>query len=284
MSKAHIYAGLAARFSGVPVICFEMGLPDGGLVDRIARLIAGNGTLTCSEFAAQEQRRVGSRRVIAVPLGMDTQRFNIVKLKKATEIRNDFGLPSNAALIGIVGRLQHWKGMHVFLEAIAVISKSLPEIRGVVVGGVHDMEPAYPAYLKAQVARLGLGDRVIFAGSQRNVQEWMQAMDVVVHASYREPFGIVVVEAMALGKPVVASVPGGPEEIIRHQVDGLLVKSGDAMELASAIRRYLEEPRLAFRCGEEAKMRAEEFTAARFVERFERAIDTLTKASAAVCV
>ena len=75
------------------------------------------------------------------------------------------------------------------------------------------------------------------AGKQTNVPDWMMAMDIVIHASDREPFGIVIVEAMALGKPVIASIPGGPEEIVTDGEDGLLVRSGDAGALAAAMRR-----------------------------------------------
>ncbi len=84
----------------------------------------------------------------------------------------------------------------------------------------------------------------------------MQAMDVVVHASEREPFGIVVVEAMALGKPVVATRPGGPEEIITHGFDGQLVTWNKPDELAEAILQYLRDPEWARSVGERAKQRS----------------------------
>ena len=80
----------------------------------------------------------------------------------------------------------------------------------------------------------------------------MQAMDVIVHASEQEPFGIVVIEAMSLGKPVIATTPGGPREVLIHETSGLLVPHGEAQALADAIRRLLSDPDLAAKLGNEA--------------------------------
>jgi glycosyltransferase involved in cell wall biosynthesis len=88
----------------------------------------------------------------------------------------------------------------------------------------------------------------------------MDALDIVVHASLGEPFGLVVVEAMALGKPIVATNVGGPAEIVIDGVSGLLVRPGDADGLAMALRRLLAEPGLARRLSEGARTRAERFS------------------------
>jgi glycosyltransferase involved in cell wall biosynthesis len=94
----------------------------------------------------------------------------------------------------------------------------------------------------------------------------MDRMDVVVHASDNEPFGLVVIEAMLRGRPVVAGAEGGPSEIVTPEVDGLLVGYGDAAGLATAVCRYLGDEALARRLGEQARRRAGEFTPERFAE------------------
>ena len=114
-------------------------------------------------------------------------------------------------------------------------------------------------------------------GVQRNVPEWMQAMDVVVHASEREPFGIVVVEAMAIGKPVVATRPGGPEEIITHGSDGQLVTWNKPDEMAEAILKYLRDPEWARSVGQRAKQRSGEYTMEKYAERVGDAVRKLLK-------
>jgi glycosyltransferase involved in cell wall biosynthesis len=275
MTKAHLYGGLVARWARIPALVFQMGLPDQGRVDRIARCIPSSGILTCSNFAARMEREVSQTPVLGVPLAMDDARFNTQGLPAMMEAKQRLGFDPARPLVGIVGRLQRWKGMHVFLAAMATLLRSDPAIQSVIVGGPHDLEPGYDDFLQNEARRLGVEGRVRFAGAQSQVQEWMQAMDVVVHASDREPFGIVVVEAMALGKAVVASVPGGPEEIIRNEQDGLLVSSGDPEALAGAVLRFLKDGKLAQRCGDAARVRAGEFTAPRFVQRFSEAVKTL---------
>jgi glycosyltransferase involved in cell wall biosynthesis len=113
----------------------------------------------------------------------------------------------------------------------------------------------------------GVTDAVTFAGFQQDVPRWMQAMDVIVHASDREPFGIVVVEAMSLGKPVIAGSEGGPAEIMIDGEHGLLTPFGDAAALARAITRFLGDAALAERCGAAAARRAKEYSAQAYAER-----------------
>ncbi len=122
-----------------------------------------------------------------------------------------------------------------------------------------------------------MAEKIRMVGMQRNVAEWMQAMDVFVHASKLEPFGIVVVEAMALGKPVVATRPGGTEEIITHDHDGQLVGWDRPEELAEAIVRYLRDPEWARSVGERAKERSREYTVEKYAQRVGGALRKLSK-------
>jgi glycosyltransferase involved in cell wall biosynthesis len=100
---------------------------------------------------------------------------------------------------------------------------------------------------------------------------------VVVHASEREPFGIVVVEAMALGKPVVATRPGGPEEIITHDFDGQLVVWNKPEEMAEAILKYLRDPEWARSVGQRAKERSSEYSVEKYAQRLGGALRTFLK-------
>jgi glycosyltransferase involved in cell wall biosynthesis len=122
-----------------------------------------------------------------------------------------------------------------------------------------------------------LEGRVIFAGWQAEVPLWLQAMDVVVNASAEEPFGLTIVEAMALGKAVVATAGGGPLEIIRDTVDGLLVPPGDSRALASAVIRILGDADLAGRLGQAAQERASEFSSRAYAPRFAEAVRDLVR-------
>lgn len=279
MTKAHIYAGMASRIINIPAVYFQMGLPDRGVVDRISRLVPAIGGLGCSAFVASEQRQLVSHPVETVLLAADLKRFDCDRLDSPKALKKQMGFDPERPLVGIVGRLQRWKGMHVFLKAMSTVTKSLPSADGVIVGGIHQMEPQYLNVLQRNVRDMGLEGRIRLAGAQRNIPEWMQAMDVVVHASDREPFGIVVIEAMALGKPVVATIPGGPAEIITDGQDGLLVNFGDADALAAAITRFLCEPSLSKACGAAAALRARDFAPELFSRQLIAALDRLLSRS-----
>ena len=207
--------------------------------------------------------------------GVEMDRFDSDKLPTPAEAKRRLGLPLEGPIIGIVGRLQHWKGMHVLVEALPQILRTHPNTHCVLVGGDHALEPDYPAFLRTQIDRLALADKVTLTGLQANVPEWMQAMDVIVHASDHEPFGIVVIEAMALGKPVVAGDTAGPTEVITDGVHGLLTPYGDAPALAGAVLRYLDDPEFAQQTGAAARIRAQEFSTRRYAENCVAALQSL---------
>ena len=233
MTKGHVYGGLAAWRAGLPATWFQMGLPESGLLDRVARKLPAKAVLTCSDYVARLQRQVQPRvPVVSILLGVDLTRFHAVRSVTPGEARRRLGLPESGPIVGIVGRLQAWKGMHVLIDAMPEVLRHHPSVHCVIVGGPFVAEPDYPQRLTQQIARLGLQLRVHLVGMQNNVPLWMQAMDVIVHASDREPFGIVVIEALSLGKPVIATTPGGPAEIIQDGRDGYLVNFGDYEQLS----------------------------------------------------
>jgi glycosyltransferase involved in cell wall biosynthesis len=273
MSKGHLYGGLASLLTKTPAIYYQMGLPDDGLLDRVCRALPAAGALGCSDFVTQRQQQAVAYPVISAPLAVDINRFEKATSLSTSELKVQLGFDPARPLIGIVGRLQRWKGMHIFAEAMAKTIEVRPDCQAVIVGGPHDLEVDYADWLKKRIQELGLDGKVLLAGKQKNVPEWIQAMDIFVHASELEPFGIVVLEAMLLGKPVIATKPGGPEEIIRHGEHGLLVPSNDAASLAHAILSYLSDPELAARLGSAARKRALYFSPERFARRVLSALE-----------
>lgn len=282
MTKAHLYSSLAAKLSGIPALWYQQGVPSNSYwLDKIATMLPACGILACSKTAAQAQASVRpSRPVRVVYPGVELDRFEPDKLPSSGELRRQLGLPEDGYLIGIVGRLQRWKGIHVLVEAMPKVLQSYSNAHCIVVGGKHDLEPDYPAYLESRIASLGVQDQVKMVGLQRNVPEWMQAMDVIVHASDFEPFGMVIIEAMALGKPVVAGSAGGPTEIITPDLNGILTPFGDADALAYAIVRYLDDPNFAQKSGMAARQRALDFSTHFYAKNFVEAVrDLLPKVS-----
>ena len=279
MTKAQLYAGPAARLSGVPVVWCQHGMASGSSgLDRAATALPARGVVAVSEAVARAQGALRPQRPVrVVHPGVDLERFDPATLPAPADARARLALPAEGPLVGIVARLQRWKGVHVLLEALSQVAERHPDLQCVVVGGIHDLEPDYEAYLRRRVAELELEDRVTFAGRQADVAPWIQAMDVVVHAAVEEPFGLAIVEAMALGKPVVAAAGGGAPEIVRDSLDGLLVAHGDAQALAAAVIRILDDSGLAGRLGSSARERAREFSSRRFAVRFAAAIRELVR-------
>jgi len=269
MNQGHLYGGPAAKLAGIPAAWYQLGIAlTPGWNDRMATRLPALGILACSQAGADAQARIAPTRPLRVVYpGVELERFEPERLPSPREAKRRLGLPTEGPLIGIVGRLQRWKGMHVLVEAMPRILQAHPDAHCVVVGGDHALEPDYPDWLRERIDALGLANKVTLAGLQHNVPEWMQAMDVVVHASDREPFGIVVIEALALGKPVVAGDAAGPTEIITDGVDGLLTRYGDAPALAQAVLRYLDDPAFAARTGTAARQRAQEFSTRRYAQK-----------------
>ena len=261
MTKGHLYAGLAALLAGVPAAWFQHGRPSAkSLIDRLATALPARVVLTCSAAVAHEQGALWPRRLTAVAYPpIDLVRFDAHRLPSPEDARRRLGLDPSRPLIGMVGRLQRWKGVHVFVDAVARLREQ-HDVQGVIVGGVHELEAAYAAQVQQQVEARGLTEHLVLAGVQEDVPLWMQAMDVIVHASDWEPFGMVIAEAMALGKPVVVGARGGPAEIVMPEVDALVAPFGDAAVLARQVERLLTQHSLAERLGRAARARAAAFT------------------------
>jgi glycosyltransferase involved in cell wall biosynthesis len=279
MTKAQLYAGPAARVAGAPLVWCQHGMASTrSALDRAATALPARGIVVVSQAVGRAQRALRPHRPVEVVYpGVDLERFDRGRLPSPAGARARLALPAEGGLVGIVARLQRWKGVHVLIEALPHVMRRHPDLRCVVVGGAHELEPEYEPYLRRTVADLGLEEHVIFAGRQPQVALWLQAMDVVVHASADEPFGLTIVEAMALGKPVVAAASGGPLEIVRDSIDGLLVPPGDAWGLASAVTRLLGDAELAGRLGKAAQQRASEFSSRRYAVRFAEAVRDLAR-------
>jgi glycosyltransferase involved in cell wall biosynthesis len=267
MTKSHLLSGPAAMIAGVPALWFQHGAPTRrSKIDVAASLVPAVEVFACSRMTASAQEKLWpGRDTFVVNPAVDLSKYDPRTLPSMREARKQLELPLDAPLIGIVGRLQRWKGAHTLIKAMPRLLQSRPDLHCVIVGGEHSLEADYKPFLDELVRSLGLENRVIFAGLRHDIPLWMQAMDVMVHASHNEPFGMVVIEAMALGKPVVAGSQGGPTEIITPEVDGLLTPYGNADALAQAIERYLSDSQFAQNIGRAAAQRAQYYSIDRYV-------------------
>jgi len=175
------------------------------------------------------------------------------------EIRETFGIAMGAPLIVSAARLEPEKAVDVLIAAMAVVRRQFPQARCLVAG-----EGRLRHELQEKVNSSGLKGTVELIGFQSDVLALVHAADVFILPSPAEPFGLALVEAMALARPVVAARAGGPVEIVIDEISGLLVHPGDSAAMAQAIVRILDNPALAQRLGEAARQRfVDAFTAGR---------------------
>ena len=177
------------------------------------------------------------------------------------------GLPpadSETVRVGLVATFARWKGQLTFLEALARLDPAI-NIRGYIVGGPlyeTDGSQYTRSELQTAVRRLGLESKIGFTGFVSDSAAAMRSLDVVVHArTAPAPFGLVIAEAMATGKPVVVSFAGGARELVTPEADALVHQPGDAGGLAKAIARLAADSTLRSRLGRAGRQSA--------VERFD---------------
>jgi len=190
-------------------------------------------------------------------------------------LRGELGIPADAPVVGFVGRLVKWKGIDVFLEAAATLAASDPSVRFVVVGdapvgsagsGIEGFEE--------KALRRGLAGRISFTGFRRDAAACVLDFDVLVVPSVRpDPCPRVVLEAMAVGTPVVGSASGGIAETVQDGVTGLLAAPGDAADVAAKVGRILSDEALAEALGREAaRVAARDYDARVVAERIQAVV------------
>ncbi|MBK8901874.1 MAG: glycosyltransferase family 4 protein [Anaerolineaceae bacterium] len=173
--------------------------------------------------------------------------------------RRSYEIPADAPLVGTVGRLRPWKGQHRFIEMAALVRQTRPETHFVIVGGAPLGETdSYPAQLRQQAAVHNLEGCLHFTGHLGDVRPALAALDVFVHPGDPEPFGLVNIEAMACGKPVVAFAHGALPEIVAPGQTGLLVPPTNVAALANSVSELLADPAERQRLGQAGQQRARE--------------------------
>jgi glycosyltransferase involved in cell wall biosynthesis len=182
--------------------------------------------------------------IVSVPAGVDTTRFHPGVSGKT--VRDELGLAPSQKLVGLVANIRGSKGHRYFLEAAAIIAREVRDARFLIVGDGVGFED-----VRRRVREMGLDASVTMTGFRRDIPEVMAALDVLVLPSTRsEGTPQVILQALAVGTPVVATAAGGVPEIVRDGETGRLVPPADAAALADAVLALLRDPVLARALGE----------------------------------
>ena len=187
----------------------------------------------------------------AVPVDLLAERSDPADLEREFDARPD------EIRFGFFGRIVAWKGVLEFLHAAFEVMREEPRARAFIVGGVSDGDESYMRAVESQIMTSGFSDRIEVTGFRADVQRLMGFMDIVVHSSTApEPFGMVLIEAMAARKPVVATRAGGPQDIVDDGETGYLVAPGSKDEMSAAILELIRDPGRARAMGEAGFARA----------------------------
>lgn len=258
----NLYGVLAARLAGVPHVWhFREIVWQSGLLRRLelwmARHLTARIVVTSDSIAEMYgPREKWPVHLIKVPNGIETNRF---MPGDGARVRQELNVRPDQALVGIVCRLDPWKGVETFLEAAALASIREPSAVFAVVGGPIIGQESYEVTLQRKARDLGISERVRFTSwryQPSDMPALHRALDILVLASIEpEPFGLVVLEAMSTGKPVIATKHGGPLEIIEDGRSGDLVPPGDTVAMADAIVSLIGDPARRARVGALARER-----------------------------
>jgi len=261
-------------------------------VSRLGRigafLIKHCGALiSCSESAAEPFRKHSPRyaeKVFVAYDGVDVPK--LIERSRRPSVREEYNIPPDTPLVGVVGRIARSKGQDVFLRAAVVVSELHPKVRYVITGGPVAgsreglaADTAFEEEIKRLAHKVGVAEKVIFTGYRHDNPAAIKDLSVVVVPSRLEPLGLVALEAMALGVPVVVSATGGLREIVESEVNGLVVPPDAAGALGMAICRLLKDRALAKRLADEGRRTVESrFTADAHAGAVAQVYRTMTKA------
>jgi len=243
-SRAPAWSALwAARRAGVPFVTtyhatYSENFPGKRAYNAV--MAKGDRVIAISRHIADHVRAthgVREGRLRIIQRGADLSVFDPARVEPArvAALRAAWGVPEGAALVLLPGRVTRWKGQAVLVEALA----RLPGAHAVLAGDAQGRE-GFVAELRALADRLGVAGRTHIVGHVADMPAALMAADVVVHASLQpEGFGRTVVEAQAMGRPVIASDRGAPRETVAQGVTGWRVPPGDPSALATCIAQVL---------------------------------------------
>lgn len=246
-SLVSLAGAIAARSTGLPCVWHirelfddvggEMRIPRCGGRMLVRRILTGLSTRRVAISQAVRDNIFGTRGdpgTEIVPNAVADEFFELTD--DVESCRRRFDLPSGVPIVGVPGTLRPVKGHSFFLDAAAIVAKSRPEVVFAITGVG---EPAYTASLHQQAEGLGINGQVRFLGTVTDMPRFYRACNVICVPSVSEPFGRTVIEAMAVGTPVVATAVGGMQETIENSVSGRLVPYGEIKRLSATVVELL---------------------------------------------
>ncbi len=277
--QADVCGFLAGKMAGVPVIISTKHNPDkfrkrfsicvwldGIFSNHSDRVIAVSYAV--KDFLIRWEK-IHKHKFTVIHNGIDLEEFNIDA--DIPEKKKELGINLSSQVVGSVGRFDEQKGYMFFLEAIPKILESVPDVKFIFVG-----DGPLQSKLEKLSRKLKVNRNVIFTGIRRDIPEILSVMDIFVLPSIFEGFGIVLLEAMAMGRPVIASRVGGIPEIVAHGLTGVIVEPANPSGITSSVVKLLKNPMEAKRIGDAGRREVEKrFTAGAMARKIENVYDEI---------
>jgi len=232
---------LVAKLSGIPCICH---LHDIKIPIKKERFFAEGVDcfIVLTKKAFDLYKKVfANKRIELIPNGIDLEEYK--NMNNLHNLRSEFNIKDEERIVGLVGRLVEGKGFTDFIKAAKILCSKYIKVKFFIVGGATDEDKKYENYLKKFVKELNLEREIIFTGWREDIKQIISNFDLLVQASstFPEGFGLTVVEAMALSKPVVVTDIPGPSEIVIDGVTGYIVPAGIPELLSEAIEKIITD-------------------------------------------
>lgn len=259
--KANVLGYLASKFTGRPHIAFFRGSTGENfrvrVYDTLERLALQRACCVACVSRSQAEQLASKRGRRILPAYIANAVMPAADAQNAGQkfLRREYGLPEDAFVVVAAGRLSPEKGHRFLLEACSQLRKQIPELAVVILG-----EGAERGNLEAQRQALGLSDCVSLPGFRHDVQRWMRAADAVVNPSLTEGMPNVVLEAMALGVPVVATAVGSLPDMMTSGSSGLMIAPGNSRDLSQAVAFLHASAERAKMIGQQGKKAVEQFS------------------------
>jgi len=262
---------LVGKLLHIPIVCHVRGDQNGSRLMAYAYRWPTH-FISVSQWIAKSMQtslQVPAEKISVIYDGIALQHLDLDA--DGLEFRRKQSIPVDAYVVGLVGLLIPWKGQQLFIEAAMLLRDKIPNLKMLIVGGTPDECVAYEALLHQRVKEEQLDELIAFTGHVSTMEPVYNALDVVVSASTNpEPLGTVVIEAMAMARPLIGPRHGGAAEMIEHLKTGLLFTPNDAQALAGEIERLYKNPALALQLGHDARAHAlETFAIAHHTEQIQ---------------
>ncbi len=248
---------LVAKVLRIPSVCHVRGQQDGTRLMQWAFRLPNHFTPVSHWVSKNIQGKlnVAAEKISVIYDGLELDGLN--PAISGAPFREQHNISDNDFAVGLVGLLIPWKGQEIFIDAAKALKDTAPNLKMLIIGGTPDDCTPYEAMLKKRVIDEGLDDCIIFTGHVSDMPMVYSGLDIVVSASTApEPLGTVVIESMAMGRPLIGPDHGGAAEMIRHGETGLLFKAGSATDLANKIRSVYENKKVAKTLGDTARTHA----------------------------